>query len=142
MSERKKAKKIPRSTKAVVIERVDQVKRWLLLEYSHDKLLRLGSARWRDCDRTIEKYITTATKQINETVLESHEEFRRKMKNHYNELLEQARKDDDFPEYRRVLLDMNRVLGYDQVKVINEGETTVKIKLPEGFEAKTQDDEK
>ena len=139
----RKSKKKPanKATNLQMIERVDQVKKWLLLEYSHEKIFHYGVKKWRLCERTLRTYIQRATKEIEETVLESHDEFRQKMKLHYHELIEIATKDKDFGEVRRIIADMNRVLGYDKVTVVTEGDPVIKIVLPDIIKKSEGDNE-
>lgn len=118
MSEKKRRK----SSKAVMMERIDIILKLRLAMYGYTEICQYitENYKWKVCERTIERYIELADKEIEKTRIPERIEWMKQAKARLDALYKDAYDEGKKTECRRLIESINKVLGFE--KIVFEGE--------------------
>jgi len=105
----------PGTMREVVNQRVETIKNMILDGYSRYKILEYTGKKWNIKRAMTDHYIARAQLRIAEEAKESDPEYFNKTKQRYERLFKKNIKEGKLPEARRVLTDLNKVLGYEKI---------------------------
>lgn len=109
-------KKVRKSPKHVVFERVRQIKEWILLGYIRSEILQYAST-WKLSDRMVDDYISKAREEIREVNKLETKDMLDELIASQKVLYRAAIAMKDLKTARQLLMDMAKLRGLDQTTV-------------------------